>query len=140
MMVRPALAALLALAAPAAAARPSPDSWPVGVWFGQGQPHDKSEMWIARMAANGEFRVQFRTCRKGKATDQFEAGRWVLKDGLETIDIALVNGRPLPRRDQYRILHQDGRVQRYRYLRTGFVFTSRRVADDYAMPRCDLVS
>jgi hypothetical protein len=132
---RPVLAVLLALAAPAAAA-----PFPVGAWFGQGQPHDKSEMWIARMLANGDFRVQFRTCRKGKAADQFEIGRWVLKDGLETIDIALVNGRPLPRRDQYRILRQDGRVQSYRYLRTGFVFTSRRVADDYPMPRCDLVS
>jgi hypothetical protein len=135
MTFRPVLAALLALAAPAAAA-----PFPVGAWFGQGQPHDKSEMWIARMLANGEFRVQFRTCRKGKATDQFEIGRWVLKDGLETIDIALVNGQPLPRRDQYRILRQDGRMQSYRYLRTGFVFTSRRVTDDYPMPRCDLVS
>ena len=100
MAARLALLALLAFAAPAAAA-----PFPVGTWFGQGQPHDKSEMWIARMLAGGEFRVQFRTCHKGKATDQFEIGRWVLKDGLETIDIALVNDRPLPRRDQYRILH-----------------------------------
>jgi hypothetical protein len=57
-IVRPVLAVLLALAAPAAAA-----PFPVGAWFGQGQPHDKSEMWIARMLANGDFRVQFRTCR-----------------------------------------------------------------------------
>jgi hypothetical protein len=126
---------LVALAAPAAVA-----PFPVGTWFGQGQPHDKGEMWVARMLPDGVFRVQFRTCRKGKATDQFEAGRWTLKDGLETIDIATVNGLPLPRTDQYRILSQDGRVQSYRYLRTGFVFTSHRVADDYPMPRCDLVS
>jgi hypothetical protein len=126
---------LLALAAPAAAV-----PFPVGTWFGQGQPHDKGEMWVARMLPDGAFRVQFRTCRKGKATDQFETGRWTLKDGLETIDIATVNGLPLPRTDRYRILSQDGRVQTYRYLRTGFVFTSHRVADDYPMPRCDLVS
>ena len=72
--------------------------------------------------------------------DQFETGRWVLKEDLETIDIATVNGQPLPRTDRYRILSQDGRVQSYRYLRTGFVFTSHRVADGYRMPRCDLVS
>ncbi|HEU4549049.1 MAG TPA: hypothetical protein VFS01_05085 [Rhizomicrobium sp.] len=126
---------LLALVTPAAAA-----PFPVGTWFGQGQPHDRGEMWVAQMLADGRFRVQFRSCRKGKATDQFETGRWVLKDDLETIDIATVNGRPMPRTDRYRILGQDGRVQSYRYLRTGFVFTSRRVADGYRMPRCDLVS
>ena len=129
---------LLALAAPVAGA--FPDSWPVGTWFGQGQPHDRGEMWVARMLADGAFRVQFRTCRKGKASDQFETGSWTLKDGLETIDIATVNGRKLPRRDQYRILRHDGHTQVYRYLRTGFVFTSHPVADGYQMPRCDLVS
>jgi len=126
---------LLALVTPAAAA-----PFPVGTWFGQGQPHDRGEMWVAQMLADGAFRVQFRTCRKGKAIDQFETGRWVLKEDLETIDIATVNGQPLPRTDRYRILSQDGRVQSYRYLRTGFVFTSHRVADGYRMPRCDLVS
>jgi hypothetical protein len=126
---------LLALGAPAAG-----QPWPVGTWFGQGQPHDKSEMWVAHMLAGGQFQVQFRTCRKGKPIDQFETGRWNLQDGLETIDIATVNGQPQARHDQYRILHHDGRSQVYRYLRTGFVFTSRRVADDYKMPRCDLIS
>lgn len=135
MLAATAIAVLLALNTPAAGA-----PFPVGTWFGQGQPHDRSEMWVAQMRADGQFRVQFRTCRKGKPTDQFETGRWVLKDGLETIDIATVNGQPLPRSDQYRILKQDGRTQVYRYLRTGFVFTSHRVADGYPMPRCDLVS
>jgi hypothetical protein len=134
-MLRPAaLALLLALGAPA------PPPFPVGTWFGQGQPHDRSEMWVARMAAGGAFQVQFRACRKGKPTDQFEAGHWSLRGDLETIAIATVNGAPQPRRDQYKILQHDGRSQVYRYLRTGFVFTSHRVPDGYEMPRCDLVS
>jgi hypothetical protein len=135
-MVRPAaLVLLLALGAP-----PGPAPFPVGTWFGQGQPHDRSEMWVARMAAGGGFWVQFRACRKGKSADQFETGRWSLQGGLETIAIATVNGQPQPRQDRYEILHQDGRSQTYRYLRTGFVFTSHRVPDGYKMPRCDLVS
>jgi len=135
-MVRPAaLAVLLVLGAPAAGA-----PFPVGTWFGQGQPHDRGEMWVAYMAAGGEFRVQFRACRKGKAIDQFEVGRWSLRGDLETIAIATVNGAPQPRQDRYKILHHDGRAQTYRYLRTGFVFTSHRVPGGYKMPPCDLVS
>jgi len=128
-----AFAVMLAQAAPAA-------PFPVGTWFGQGQPHDRSEMWLAQMRANGEFRVHFRTCRKGKPLDQFETGRWSLTGDLEAIDIATVNGAPQPRHDEYRILKRGGQSQTYRYLRTGFVFTSTRVVDGYEMPRCDLVS
>lgn len=133
-MLRAALLTVV-LALPGAAA-----PFPAGTWFGQGEPHDKSEMWVAQMQPGGAFKVQFRTCRKGKAFDQFEAGRWSLKAGLETIAIATINGLPFARTDQYRILHQDGRTQVYRYLRTGFVFTAHRVADGYRIPRCDLVS
>lgn len=123
-----------------AAARQVPVTFPVGTWFGQGEPHDKSEMWVARMGPDGSFKVHFRACRKGQAMDHFEAGRWRLDGDLETIAIASVNGLALPRRDQYRIMAHDARHQTYRYLRTGFVFTSYRVADNYPMPGCDLVS
>ena len=48
-----------------------------GHWFGLGEPHDRSEMWLAHTGAKGDFSVQFRTCRKGHATDLFQKGKCV---------------------------------------------------------------
>lgn len=129
-------AALLLLSLPVAAAPP----WIAGVWFGQGQPNDKSEMWIARMGADGSFHAQFRACRKGKATDVVNDGHWSLNGDQETIQIQTVNGAFFPRTDYYAILTRDGKSQTYRYLATGFVYTSRRVDAKFQMPGCDLVS
>ena len=129
-------AALMLLAAPVQAASP----WITGIWFGQGQPYDKSEMWIARMGADGSFHAQFRTCRKGKATDVINDGTWALNGDLETIQIQTVNGQFFPRSDQYQVLSHDGKSQTYRYLATGFTYTSKRVDAKFQMPACDLVS
>ena len=130
------LAAVLALSLPAQAAAP----WITGIWFGQGQPNDKSEMWIARMGADGSFHAQFRACRKGKATDVINDGRWSLNGDMETIQIQTVNGQFFPRTDYYAILGHDNKSQTYRYLATGFVYQSKRVDAKFQMPGCDLVS
>ena len=130
------LAALLLCAARADAAPP----WIAGVWFGQGQPNDKSEMWLAHMGADGSFQAQFRACRQGKAFDSFQTGSWSLEGDSETIRIASVDGYPFFRVDSYRILAHDGDRQSYRYVPTGFVYNSRRVSDAFAMPPCDLTS
>ncbi|HWU55153.1 MAG TPA: hypothetical protein VN175_06595, partial [Rhizomicrobium sp.] len=58
-------------------------SFLTGTWFGQGEPHDKSEMWLAQTSANGEISVQFRICRKGKAYDLVQKGTWRFADGIE---------------------------------------------------------
>ena len=50
----------------AVGAAPSHPSFLTGFWFGQGEPHDKSEMWLAHAYPNGDFAVQFRACRKGQ--------------------------------------------------------------------------
>lgn len=133
-MLRP-LAALLVLAA-----APAPAPWLVGDWFGQGQPYDRSEMWLAHMKPNGEIQVQFRTCAKGKALDKYEGGWWSLSGNTETIRIVTVNGLIYPRTDTYTILTQNGRKQVYRYQRTGFVYTSSRVDGAFEMPSCEAVS
>src|SRR5471032_1887285 len=62
---------LMAMALSAQAGAP----WIVGTWYGQGQPYDRSEMWIAQMGADGSFHARFRACRKGKATDATNDGR-----------------------------------------------------------------
>ena len=91
-------ALLLALSAlPASAAAPA---WIAGSWFGQGEPGDKSEMWLAHMGADGSFRAQFRACRQGKAYDSsFQTGSWSLDGDTETIHIASLDGRPFDRTD-----------------------------------------
>jgi hypothetical protein len=112
----------------------------VGAWFGQGQPNDKSEMWLARNAPDGTFQVQFRACSKGKALDQMETGRWSLAGDTETLEVLSVNGAPMAQKEIYKILSQDGAKQVYRYQATGFVYSSRRVDGNFEMPSCETIS
>lgn len=133
--MRGVLAMLLMIATPANAA-----PWLAGTWFGTGQPHDRSEMWIAHMSPDGAFHAQFRTCRKGKAIDSYNEGSWTLNGAIATIRVVLVDGQFYPRTDLYEITAHDGKSQTYKYLKTGFVYRSGRVSDKFQMPRCDLVS
>ncbi|MEY4964625.1 MAG: hypothetical protein RL274_208 [Pseudomonadota bacterium] len=111
-----------------------------GTWFGHGQPDDNGAMYLDRMLPNGEFRVHHRTCIKGKAFDQAAAGRWSQSAGGFTITIQTVNGEENPRTDAYRIVSIDAQKQHYVYLRTNFAYHARRVAGDFKMPACDLIS
>ena len=112
----------------------------VGTWFGEGQPYDKHEMWVARMMPNGNFRAEFRACIKGQARDQIQTGRWSLAGDMETITTFTVNGKPDQFTSLYKILSQNGKKQTYRYMATGFVYTSTRVADTFEMPSCETIS
>ncbi len=129
------LAALLLASWPAAAA-----PFLVGSWFGTGQPRDRSEMFLAHMLANGDFRAQFRTCIKGKMHDSFQTGSWNLTDDSLIITIVAVDGLFNPRNDAYKILSHDDSTQTYRYVPTGFVYKSGRVRANFQMPDCGLVS
>jgi len=134
--MRKYFALLLALAAtPASAA-----SFLVGTWYGTGQPNDKSEMWVARMGAHGEFRAEFRACVKGQSLDQVNLGTWSVAGDQVTVKIDTVNDTPFPRTDEYKILAQDGKTQTYRYIPNGFVYHSRRVPDGFELPSCEAVS
>jgi len=129
-------AALLMLIA---AQSPQHPSFLTGRWFGQGEPHDKSEMWLAQALPNGDFVAQFRACRKGKATDLFEKGKWWFQDGTEYVQITWSNGQVVFDETPYKILSHDGNHQTYS-LPDGFVFRSARVDANFHMPECDLVS
>jgi hypothetical protein len=136
-MARRAALFLLLLAAPASAAeRPS---YLVGHWFGQGEPNDRSEMWLGSAGANGDFAVQFRTCRKGKPSDLFQNGTWWFQDGVEYVQITLSGGMVVFDETPYKILFQDGKHQTYS-MPSGFVFKSSRVDANFQMPPCELVS
>ncbi len=112
----------------------------MGSWFGTGQPNDKSQMWLARMLPGGGFQAHFRSCVRGKAFDELETGRWTLTGDSETIEVLSVNGKPSARRDEYKILSHTQAAQTYRYLKTGYVYSSRRVPDNFELPSCEAIS
>ena len=131
-------ALLLVLLASSASAAEHPSTL-TGYWFGQGEPHDRSEMWLAHASANGDFVVQFRACSKGKARDIVQKGIWWFQDGIETIQITLSNGQIMFDETPYRMLSHDGNHQTYS-MPSGFVFKSSRVDANFRMPPCELVS
>jgi hypothetical protein len=112
----------------------------VGSWFGTGQPDDKGSMWLIHMTPDGNFQVLFRSCVKGKGLDEVETGRWQLSGDVETLHIQTVNGAKASQDDSYKILSHDGGKQTYQFLRTGFVYSSRRVDDKFEMPSCETIS
>jgi hypothetical protein len=112
----------------------------IGSWFGMGQPDDKGAMWLIHQAADGTFRVQFRTCVKGQNLDEIQTGRWQLSGDVETLHIRASDGTAVSQDDDYKILFHDGGKQTYQFLRTGFVYSSRRVDDKFEMPSCETIS
>jgi hypothetical protein len=136
-MIR-AVVLLVLLATKAAGAAEHP-AYLIGHWFGQGEPNDRSEMWLGNASANGDFAVQFRPCRKGKASDLFQKGTWWFQDGVEYIQITLSGGRIVFDETPYKILFHDGKHQTYS-MPSGFVFKSSRVDANFRMPPCELVS
>jgi hypothetical protein len=136
-MIR-AIVLLVLLATQAAAAAEHPSTL-IGHWFGQGEPNDRSEMWLGYAGANGDFTVQFRACRKGKASDLFQKGIWWFQDGVEYVQITMSGGRIVFNETPYKMLFHDGKHQTYS-MPSGFVFKSSRVDANFRMPPCELVS
>jgi hypothetical protein len=128
---------LLLLTAPVSAAEYP--SYLAGHWFGQGEPNDKSEMWLALASANGDFAVHFRACRKGKPRDLIQKGSWWFQDGIEHVQITSSGDSVVFNETPYRILAHDGKHQTYS-MPSGFIFHSSRVDANFQMPACDLVS
>jgi hypothetical protein len=128
--------ALLLLTAPTLAA----PSYMIGTWFGTGQPHDRSSMYVDRMRPNGAWRGEYRTCVKGKAEDLVQEGSWSLNGDILTLKVRTVNDFPMPRIDSYKMLQHSPTAQKYIELPLNFPYAPRRVADDFKMPPCDLVS
>lgn len=134
--MRRMLAGLLLLSATPASAQ----SFMHGSWFGEGQPGDKSSMYLDHLLPSGEFRGEYRTCRKGKAVDSSQQGWWEMKGEILSITILQVNGFSNPRVDTYRILSHTPKTQRYVYLPGKFEYNARRVDAKFKLPPCDLVS
>ena len=134
--MRGMIAALLLTAAQANAA----PSYMVGTWFGHGQPGDKAAMYIDRMRADGSWRGEYRTCRKGKASDQVQEGRWLLSGNNLILKVEAVDGHHEPRTDNYKMLAHTATTQKYVSLGWNFPYTPQKVAEDFQMPSCELTS
>jgi hypothetical protein len=124
------------LCGPPAAAAP----FVIGTWYGTGQPHDKSEMWLDHLLPNGAFNGQYRSCVKGKAYDAAQSGNWSLAGDTLTIQIVTVNGLFNPRVDIYKNLFHDGKKWTYRFLGNGYVFNAERVEDSFKLFSCEAIS
>jgi hypothetical protein len=116
-------------------------SYMVGTWFGRGQPENKQSMYIDRMRADGSWRGEYRTCIKGKQVEDWvQLGRWSLSGDVLSLSVETVNGVPAPRLDTYKMLSHDAHSQKYLSMDKNFPYAPQRVADNYQMPSCDLVS
>ncbi|HEX2760678.1 MAG TPA: hypothetical protein VHM27_09195 [Rhizomicrobium sp.] len=135
--MRRLLVCLVMLAAPTTAFAAPSES---GIWFGHGQPGDQLAMYLDQLRPNGDFLVHHRTCIKGKTLDQFASGHWSAAGNMVTINIQTVNGRSEPRTDVYRTQSVDAKTWRYTYLPTNFAYSAQRVAENFKMPSCELVS
>lgn len=112
----------------------------VGTWFGHGQPENKDSMYVDRMLTDGRWRGEYRTCVKGKASDQIQTGRWSLQGDILSLQVDTVNGVLMPRTDAYKMLAHGAKTQKYVSLNWNFPYTPQRVADDFKMPSCELIS
>jgi hypothetical protein len=128
-------AAFVLSAAPAQA-----QAWMIGTWFGHGQPQDKAAMYIDRMRPGGSWRGEYRTCMKGKAVDQVQTGSWSVAGDTLILKVDTVDGIAAPRTDTYKMLAHSPQAQKYLTTAGNFPYTPQRVADDFQMPSCELVS
>ena len=113
--------------------------WMIGTWFGH-EPGSPSTMYIDRMRPDGTWSGEYRTCNRGKPIDQRKTGRWSMKGDLLVLDVQTVDGRPDPYTDPYRMLEHSPKTQKYVSASSVGVFTPQRMADDFQMPSCELVS
>jgi hypothetical protein len=111
-----------------------------GDWFGQDQLDIKGMMWTAHWEPFGGFRVEFRHCYKGKSYDLQASGRWSLQGNLLAVDTTSVDGHAFAVTDVYEILSHDHQKMSYRHTQSGFVYRASRVAADFKMPRCEMIS
>ena len=115
-------------------------SFMVGTWFGQGQPQSKESMYIDRMRADGSWRGEYRTCIKGKSSDQVQEGSWELNGDTLILKVEFVDGRRDPRTDSYKMIAHTATTQKYISQGWNFPYTPKKMAEDFQMPSCELTS
>lgn len=114
--------------------------WIVGNWYGQGQPDDRTAMYLDRFKADGTFHSDFRQCVKGKKIDTNEDGTWTLNGNILTLQVQLRDGAFSPRTEIYRLQSHTANEFKDVYEGWNFPYDEHRVDAKFAMPDCQLVS
>jgi hypothetical protein len=134
------LSVLLSLCASAAGAAESL----VGSRYGVGQPGYPEMQWLEKWGADGTVSIKSRLCKGTTALDDISIGRWRVSGSKEIV--AFINGF-LSIEDTYDIVFEkDGTLRETLTATTraekdiGYVWRSKKVADDFKMPGCDPVS
>jgi len=124
------LSATILVSGPAAAASA------VGMWYGEGQPHEPNIIYIDEFKEDGTFRSEFRIYDRCEISwRQAEEGRWT-QDGDTIITIIeRVNGYPLAGYQEYTVEGLEENVIRLRHGETNYLFIERRI-DRFEFPAC----
>jgi len=129
-LLGPLLIATL-LAAPASA-EPSF----AGIWYSGNQPDEPGVLSLIEFREDGTFREEFRKCENGNVVGfQTESGTWTVKDGIERVNVAMLNGEPVQIDGVYTVMLLTDTERRVRMEPDGLVFVSHRVPR-FEFPDC----
>jgi hypothetical protein len=82
----------------------------VGIWFGRGEPEDKSEAWLDHINADGTWVSEFETCHGKIAFHHVESGTWRMDNGVERDFGQVSDGRPTHFEFDYATVSNNGLV------------------------------
>lgn len=123
-------AMLVVLIAGAAEARP------IGIWYGEGQPHDPNILYLDQFNEDGTFKSEFRKYDRCEVVwQQVEEGTWSEDDDIITTVTTKANGVPILGYQEYRNEGETENEIRLRHLETDYLFIERRV-DSFEFPAC----
>ena len=109
---------------------------PVGLWYGEGQPHDPNILYLDQFNEDGTFRSEFRKYERCEVVwQQVESGRWNQDGDLVITVTDTVNGMAALGYQEYRNEGQSENEIRLRHLETNYLFIERRI-DSFEFPAC----
>jgi hypothetical protein len=109
---------------------------PVGLWYGEGQPHDPNILYLDQFNEDGTFRSEFRRYDRCEIVwQQVEEGRWNQDGDLIITLTDTVNGQSMLGYQEYRNEGQTENEIRLRHLETDYLFVERRI-DSFEFPAC----
>ena len=100
----------------------------VGIWYSGNQPDEPGVLSLIEFREDGTFREEFRKCENGNVVGfQSESGTWTVKDGLERLNVDMLNGEPAQIDGVYSVMLLTDTERRVRMEPDGLVFVSHRV-------------
>ena len=108
----------------------------VGIWYSGNQPDEPGVLSLIEFREDGTFREEFRKCENGNVVGfQTESGTWAVKDGIERLNVDMLNGEPVQIDGVYTVMLLTDTERRVRMEPDGLVFVSHRVSA-FEFPDC----